>query len=93
METAVLFFFVAVVEFVIAVLSTRMIAKGKLWTSVFLIFVEELTGFWVFYAFIESVSRGEMAIFYSLGASVGTGISIWLTRNMKEDRNEKRPES
>ena len=79
-----LFFLVAVVEWVIAILSSRLVAKGKLWGTVFVIFFEQLLGFWVLFAFVDAVNRWDLAIAYSLGAATGAGISMFLTRDLKD---------
>ncbi|MEK7611265.1 MAG: hypothetical protein AAB486_02705 [Patescibacteria group bacterium] len=79
-----LFFLVAVVEWVIAILSSRLIAKGKMWATVFIIFFEQLLGFWVLFAFVDAVNRWDLAVAYSLGAAVGSGISMFLTRDLQD---------
>lgn len=84
METLLLFFSVAVVEWLIGVLSTRLIAKGHIAASVSIIFAENILGFWVFFAFVEAVNRWDVAVSYSVGACVGTAISLYLTRNMTD---------
>lgn len=84
MNQVVLFFLVSVGEWFIGILASRTVAKGKLIPSVALIFVEQLTGFWIFFAFVEAVNRWDLSVAYSLGASFGAGASLYLTRNLKE---------
>ncbi len=88
MQNPIVLFLVAIVDWAIGVYSTRTIAKGKLWLSSFIIFFENLLSFWVFFAFVENVNQWDKAIAYSLGASVGTLISLYLTRGMTETQEK-----
>lgn len=83
-DELLLYFLVGLVEWMIGILSSRLIAKGKLWGTVFVIFFEQLLGFWVFFSFVKEVNRWDFAIAYSLGAAVGSGIGMFLTRDLRD---------
>jgi hypothetical protein len=83
------FFFVAIAEWVVSVISLRMIARGDLLASMVIVFVENILNFWVFFAIVENVNDWGLALSYSLGAVVGTAIGIIMTKGGKnENENE-----
>ena len=84
MERLIIFFCVALAEWVISVVSLRLIAKGRIFSSLAVIFLENMLGYWVFFQFVESLNDWALVTAYSLGASLGTGIGLYLTRDLKE---------